>query len=87
MTIVESTRPVTGGVDTHADVHVAAAVDANGGVLGVQSFATTLAGFAELHGVGSPVSVMWPVWAWKGLARTGGPGPVVAGAGRRGDRG
>ncbi len=24
MTIVESTRPVTGGVDTHADVHVAA---------------------------------------------------------------
>jgi len=30
MTIVESTRPVTGGVDTHADVHVAAAVDALG---------------------------------------------------------
>jgi len=50
MTIVESTRPVTGGVDTHADVHVAAAVDANGGVLGVQSFATTRAGFGELHG-------------------------------------
>jgi len=50
MTIVESTRPVTGGVDTHADVHVAAAVDANGGVLGVESFATTPAGFGELHG-------------------------------------
>ena len=50
MTIVESTCPVTGGVDTHADVHVAAAVDANGGVLGVQSFATTRAGFGELHG-------------------------------------
>jgi transposase len=50
MTIVESTRLVTGGVDTHADVHVAAAVDANGGVLGVESFATTPAGFAELHG-------------------------------------
>src|SRR5450631_192857 len=49
MTIVESTRPVTGGVDTHADVHVAAAVDANGGVLGVRSFATTPAGFAELR--------------------------------------
>jgi len=48
MTIVESTRPVTGGVDTHLDVHVAAAVDANGGVLGVESFATTPAGFAEL---------------------------------------
>lgn len=49
MTIVESARPVTGGVDTHLDVHVAAAVDANGGVLGVESFATTTAGFVELH--------------------------------------
>src|SRR4051812_48987216 len=49
MTIVETTRPITGGVDTHADVHVAAAVDANGGVLGVESFATTPRGFAELH--------------------------------------
>jgi transposase len=48
MTIVESTRPVTGGVDTHLDVHVAAAVDANGGVLGVESFATTPAGYHEL---------------------------------------
>src|SRR5258705_7618849 len=50
MTIVETTRPVTGGVDTHADVHVAAAVDANGGMLGVESFATTPAGYAQLHG-------------------------------------
>ena len=49
MTIVESARPVTGGVDTHLDVHVAAAVDVNGGVLGVESFATTTTGFAELH--------------------------------------
>jgi transposase len=48
MTIVESTRPVTGGVDTHADVHVAAAVDVNGGVLGVEAFATTPAGYGEL---------------------------------------
>jgi transposase len=30
-------------------VHVAAAVDANGGVLGVESFATNPHGFAELH--------------------------------------
>jgi transposase len=36
MTIVEMTRPVMGGVDTHADVHVAAVIDANGGVLGVE---------------------------------------------------
>ena len=35
MTIVETHAPGTGGVDTHLDVHVAAAVDANGGVLGV----------------------------------------------------
>ena len=48
MTIVE-TRPITGGVDTHLDVHVAAALDANGGLLGVWSFPTTSAGFAELH--------------------------------------
>src|SRR5215217_1895811 len=49
MTIVE-TRQITGGVDTHLDTHVAAAVDSNGGVLGVESFPTTTAGFAELHG-------------------------------------
>ena len=48
MTIVE-TRQVTGGVDTHLDVHVAAVVDANGGVLGVESFPTTTAGFCALH--------------------------------------
>ena len=48
MTIVEGARPVTGGVDTHLDVHVAAAVDANGGVLGVESFATMPAGYREL---------------------------------------
>jgi transposase len=49
MTIVE-TRPITGGVDTHLDTHVAAALDANGGVLGVESFATTPQGFRALHG-------------------------------------
>lgn len=50
MTIVETTRLVTGGVDTHLDVHVAAAVDANGGLLGVESFPTTPAGYVELRG-------------------------------------
>ena len=48
MTIVE-TRSITGGVDTHLDVHVAAALDANGGVLGVESFPATTVGFTELH--------------------------------------
>jgi len=41
---------VVGGVDTHADVHVAAAVDHNGGVLGIESFPTTQAGYEELAG-------------------------------------
>ena len=49
MTIIVETRPITGGVDTHLDTHVAAAVDSNGGVLGVESFPTTSAGFGELH--------------------------------------
>lgn len=41
---------VTGGVDTHADVHVAAAIDHNGGLLGVESFPTNGAGYEELLG-------------------------------------
>jgi len=49
MTIIVETRPITGGVDTHLDVHVAAALDLNGGVLGVDSFPTTTSGFAALH--------------------------------------
>jgi transposase len=48
MPIVEAPRPVTGGIDTHLDAHVAAVVDVNGGVLGVESFPTSTAGFAEL---------------------------------------
>ena len=49
MTIVESTRPVTGGVDTHLDEHVAAALDASGGVLGVETFPATTVGYQQLH--------------------------------------
>ena len=41
---------VTGGVDTHADSHVAAAVDHNGGLLGVESFPSTETGFEDLLG-------------------------------------
>ena len=48
MSIVEVTRPIVGGVDTHLDVHVAAAVDPVGGLLGVESFPTTPAGYHEL---------------------------------------
>ena len=38
MTIVENRTLITGGVDTHLNFHVAAAVDANGGTLGVETF-------------------------------------------------
>jgi transposase len=50
MTIVETTRPVTAGVDTHADIHVAAVVHHLGGVLGVEAFDTTEAGCVRLAG-------------------------------------
>jgi transposase len=66
---------VTGGVDTHADTHVAAAVDDNGGLLGVESFPATengyahlfgwLAGFGEVAKVGVEGTGSWGV----GLAR------------------
>jgi transposase len=49
LTIVE-TRAITGGVDTHADTHVAAALDPIGGLLGVQEFPATPAGYAQLLG-------------------------------------
>jgi transposase len=47
VTIVE-TRAITGGVDTHADNHVAAALDPIGGLLGVREFPTTPPGYACL---------------------------------------
>ena len=43
-------RSVVGGVDTHADFHVAAAIDSNGGLLGIESFPADLAGFEALLG-------------------------------------
>jgi len=48
MTIVENQSKVTGGIDTHLDFHVAAAVDTNGGVLGVETFPTRGVGYAQL---------------------------------------
>jgi transposase len=41
----EQAMPVTGGVDTHADVHVAAAVDRVGRVLGTEAFPADAAGY------------------------------------------
>ncbi len=52
----KSTRPsvitpigdITGGVDTHKDFHVAAAVDSIGRTLGTEKFPATAAGYGEL---------------------------------------
>ena len=49
MTMTTMPPAITGGVDTHLDVHVAAALDPTGELLGVESFDTTPAGYAQLH--------------------------------------
>jgi transposase len=50
MTVTNLARSITGGVDTHLDVHVAAALDERGALLGVESFATTESGYKKLLG-------------------------------------
>ena len=45
-TIADASRLVTGGVDTHAEVHVAGMVDQAGRVLGTKEFPATAAGYA-----------------------------------------
>lgn len=63
---------ITGGVDTHLDVHVAAALDEVGGLLGTRSFRTTPAGYRQL-------------WRWLGgfgpVVRVGVEGTGSYGAG------
>ena len=51
MTVTNLARSITGGVDTHLDVHVAAALDDRGALLGVESFATTTDGYKKLLGL------------------------------------
>ncbi len=83
MTIVETSRLIVGGVDTHLDVHVAAAVDANGALLGVQSFPTTLDGYHAVScwlssfGVLERVGVEGTGTYGAGLARHGAAAPLV----------
>jgi transposase len=48
MTMTTIARTITGGVDTHLDVHVAAALDERGALLGVESFPTTTSGYRAL---------------------------------------
>jgi transposase len=44
-TMTETARRVTGGVDTHRDLHVVCALDERGAELGVESFPTTPTGY------------------------------------------
>jgi transposase len=46
---VVAVAPITGGVDTHKDFHVAAAKDALGRECGTQKFPATQAGYTALH--------------------------------------
>src|SRR5262249_43621181 len=78
VTIVETgvrARAITGGVDTHADAHVAAALDPIGGLLGVREVPATPAGDAPLLGrlggvcTGGPVGVGGAGRYGAGLAR------------------
>jgi len=48
VTIVDTSRPVTGGVDTHLDLNVVAALDSIGGLLGVAEFSTDARGHDDL---------------------------------------
>lgn len=48
MTIVETRTEITGGVDTHLNFHVAAAIDANGGTLGIETFPVGRTHYADL---------------------------------------
>ena len=63
---------VVGGVDTHRDVHVAAAMDSTGRVLGAESFPATAAGYSEL--------LVW-LRTWGELVRVGIEGTGSYGAG------
>jgi transposase len=50
MTMTTLARCVSGGVDTHLDLHVAAALDEKGTLLGVEYFETTNSGYQKLLG-------------------------------------
>ena len=50
MTIVEAAPGITGGVDTHLDIHVAAALDPLGRLIGTESFAADAIGYKALLG-------------------------------------
>lgn len=80
-TIAEEAPPVTVGVDTHGEVHVAAVLDARGVLLGTESFATTAeghrrlerwaAGFGTVEAVGIEGTGAWGAGISRHLAACG----------------
>ena len=70
MTIVEDARAITGGVGTHSEVHVAAALDPVGGLLGVRESRRPRPAIAACW-AGCEVSGPLPWWASRGPAVTG----------------
>ncbi len=46
--LADSARPVTGGIDTHKDVHVAAVVDGLGAEIATRAFPATIVGYRDL---------------------------------------
>lgn len=73
-TMTEQAVAVTGGVDTHQDQHVAAALDQLGRVLGTQSFPTTVGGYRDLLRWLSSFGTLGPV----GVEGTGSYGAALA---------
>ena len=78
--MTQNSKVVIGGVDTHKDVHVAAAIDDNGAMLGVRSFSTTELAITSC-GLGFAALGDWPRSASKAPALTGPASlPEAAGA-------
>ena len=46
----QAARMLFGGIDTHKNIHVAALLDSDGGLVGSASFPTTVAGYRQLLG-------------------------------------
>src|SRR5262249_29485424 len=87
VTIVDAARPVTGGVDTHLDLNVAAALDGIGGLLAGGGVPPTAGRDPELLGWVSRVRAGGPGGGGGPRAFWAGPGPVPAGGGGAGGGG
>jgi hypothetical protein len=69
-TLPDPAALVTLGVDTHAETHVAVALDHAGRLLGTRAIPTTPAGYAALLASGRARWAAWTASAWKAPAAT-----------------